>query len=271
MVRLLGLLPFLFARVFCSRRDLLLENLALRQQLGVLKQRHRRPQWAAPDKFFWVMLRRLWPGWKGALILVQPETVVRWHRAGFSCIGPGSRGVRPMREETASAENYANSFSALFLKTRRGVPRAFIGELKYAARQSLFRTLPMPAPTGTAPAPSSSRSRAKSTECLILAQALKKNRQWIFKTKDFITTLVPDVGARSPASTSATSPRDRRRIRRKRRPHDCRPNSRRPCTLRRRRHTRHRPECLPPQRRGPVTVDSGCQLSSSQNNRGSPL
>jgi hypothetical protein len=32
---------------------------------------------------FWVILRWLWPGWKRALILVQPETVVRWHRAGF--------------------------------------------------------------------------------------------------------------------------------------------------------------------------------------------
>src|SRR6266567_2208450 len=83
MIRLLGLLPFLFARVFRTRRDLLLENLALRQQLGVLRQRYPRPQLAAPNKFFWVMLRREWPGWKRALILVQPETVVRWHRAGF--------------------------------------------------------------------------------------------------------------------------------------------------------------------------------------------
>jgi putative transposase len=83
MVRILGLLPFLFARVFRSRRDLLLENLALRQQLGVLRQRYPRPQLATPDRFFWVVLRRLWPGWKRALILVQPETVVRWHRAGF--------------------------------------------------------------------------------------------------------------------------------------------------------------------------------------------
>src|SRR5579859_6192664 len=83
MIRLLSLLPFLFARIFRSRRDLLLENVALRQQLGVLRQRHPRPKFATPDKFFWVMLRRLWPGWKQALILIQPETVVRWHRAGF--------------------------------------------------------------------------------------------------------------------------------------------------------------------------------------------
>ena len=81
---LLRLLPVLFARFFCSRCDLLLENLALRQQLAVLKQKNSQPRLALSDKLFWVMLRRLWPGWKQVLILVQPETVVRWHRALLS-------------------------------------------------------------------------------------------------------------------------------------------------------------------------------------------
>ena len=79
----LRLLVVPFIRIFRSRRDLLLENLALRQQLVVLKQRYPRPQVSTSDKLFWVNLRRLWPEWKHALILVQPETVVRWHRAGF--------------------------------------------------------------------------------------------------------------------------------------------------------------------------------------------
>jgi putative transposase len=57
--------------------------LALRQQLVVLNQRYPRPQVSTSDKLIWVILRRLWPGWKHALILVRPETVVRWHRAGF--------------------------------------------------------------------------------------------------------------------------------------------------------------------------------------------
>jgi putative transposase len=83
MQRLLSLLSALAARLFRCRRDLLLENLALRQQLAVLKVRHPQPRFAASDKLFWVMLCRLWPGWKQALILVQPETVVRWHRARF--------------------------------------------------------------------------------------------------------------------------------------------------------------------------------------------
>jgi hypothetical protein len=83
MLRLLRLLSIVPTRFFRSRCDLLLENLALRQQLGVFKRKHPGPRFAATDKLFWVMLRRLWAGWSGALILVQPETVVRWHRKGF--------------------------------------------------------------------------------------------------------------------------------------------------------------------------------------------
>ena len=83
MLCLLRFLVVFLIRIFRSRRDLLLENLALRQQLVIMKQRYPRPQVSTSDKLFWVILRRLWPEWMHALILVQPETVVRWHRAGF--------------------------------------------------------------------------------------------------------------------------------------------------------------------------------------------
>jgi putative transposase len=83
MLRHLRLLSVLAIQSFRSRRDLLLENLALRQQLAVLKRRHPQSRFVATDRLFWLILRRLWCGWKQALILVQPETVVRWHRAGF--------------------------------------------------------------------------------------------------------------------------------------------------------------------------------------------
>ena len=69
--------------LFRARRSLLLENLAFRQQLAALKRRDARPRLAVFDKLFWVMARRFWSGWKQALIIVTPETVVRWHRAGF--------------------------------------------------------------------------------------------------------------------------------------------------------------------------------------------
>src|SRR5258708_22952245 len=69
----------LLARCFRSRRRLLLENLAVRQQIGVLKRRQVLPF----DKLFWVLACRLWSDWKKSLLVVTPETVVRWHRAGF--------------------------------------------------------------------------------------------------------------------------------------------------------------------------------------------
>jgi len=72
-----------FIRAFRTRRELVLENLALRQQLAVMARRRPRPRFSKADRFLWVMLRRFWPRWRKALILVQPETVIGWHRAGF--------------------------------------------------------------------------------------------------------------------------------------------------------------------------------------------
>jgi hypothetical protein len=59
---------------------LMLENLALRQQLAVLKRKHPKARLGPFDKLFWVVARRFWSKWKDALLLVSPETVVRWHR-----------------------------------------------------------------------------------------------------------------------------------------------------------------------------------------------
>ena len=68
---------------FCAREDLILENLALRQQLLALHTQKPRRRLTASQKLFWVVLRRLWNKWKEPLILVTPRTVVGWHRAGF--------------------------------------------------------------------------------------------------------------------------------------------------------------------------------------------
>src|ERR1039458_1821283 len=70
-------------RLLRARRSLLLENLALRQQLAVLKRRHPKSRIGWLDKLFWVAIRRFWAEWKQSLIVVTPETVVRWHRVGF--------------------------------------------------------------------------------------------------------------------------------------------------------------------------------------------
>lgn len=70
-------------RLFRSHGSLVLENLVLRQQLAVLKRRRPRPSLTMLDKLFWVAVLRFWSGWKRSLIVVTPQTVVRWHRAGF--------------------------------------------------------------------------------------------------------------------------------------------------------------------------------------------
>jgi putative transposase len=83
MPRMLTLLIVALIRSVRSRQDLLLENLALRQQLEVIARRDPRLRFSTPDRLFWVALRRLWRGWRKAVILIQPDTVVRWHRTGF--------------------------------------------------------------------------------------------------------------------------------------------------------------------------------------------
>jgi len=72
-----------FSAFLRSRYNLSLEIIALRQQLGVLKRKHPRPRLRMHDRIFWILLRRLWPGWSNVLVIVKPETVVGWHKAGF--------------------------------------------------------------------------------------------------------------------------------------------------------------------------------------------
>jgi Homeodomain-like domain len=64
-----------------TRRDRLLEILALRHQLHVLVRSNRR--FRPSDRLLWLVLRQWWPRWRDALVLVQPATVDRWHREGF--------------------------------------------------------------------------------------------------------------------------------------------------------------------------------------------
>ncbi len=75
---------FVFFRVlFRGPAELAVENLALRQQLAILGEQKKRPRLRTRDRIFWVWLSRLWTGWRSLLVIVQPDTVVRWHRQGF--------------------------------------------------------------------------------------------------------------------------------------------------------------------------------------------
>jgi len=83
------MLEFLFSvlstvrSVARSRVDLLLEIAALREQLEVYRRQVRRPKIRRGDRLFWIWLRRHWPRWKQALVIVKPATVLRWHRQGY--------------------------------------------------------------------------------------------------------------------------------------------------------------------------------------------
>src|SRR5260370_9624796 len=68
---------------FSSRQNLILENLALRQQLLALHAKRPRRRLTTLQKLFWVVLLRLWSECERTLVLVTPRTVVGWHRAGF--------------------------------------------------------------------------------------------------------------------------------------------------------------------------------------------
>lgn len=66
-----------------SRNDQAIVELALRQQLATYAQRQTKPKLTPLDRAFWVALFRFWPRWKEVLVIVKPDTVVRWHRQGF--------------------------------------------------------------------------------------------------------------------------------------------------------------------------------------------
>lgn len=75
---------FLFFRsLFVSRLSLAAEILVLRQQLLVLNRSLKRPKLPRRDRLFWVCLSRLWKDWRDALIIIKPDTVIKWHREGF--------------------------------------------------------------------------------------------------------------------------------------------------------------------------------------------
>ena len=65
------------------RADLLLEIAALREQVAVLQRQTKRPRLRREDRILWIWLSRHWRRWRSALVIVKPETVLRWHRDGY--------------------------------------------------------------------------------------------------------------------------------------------------------------------------------------------
>ena len=97
LLRTLGLL--------CSgHRAIALENVALRQQLSIFRRTVKRPHLRTSDRVFWVLLAKAWQDWRTALIVVQPDTVVRWHRQWLRRRwAQRSTRTRPGRPSTTAA------------------------------------------------------------------------------------------------------------------------------------------------------------------------
>ena len=100
MFQLMQMMFALVRKLFADRADLAAENLALRQQLAVLSRRSQRPRLNDIDSAFWAAMRDQFENWAGALIIVKPDTVVRWHRDAFrrhwakkSAHPPGRPGI----------------------------------------------------------------------------------------------------------------------------------------------------------------------------------
>jgi hypothetical protein len=84
MIRLLCFVLAIWASPFKSKIRLAAENMALRHQLIVLRRKLRgRVQLTNSDRWFLVQLYRWFPSILKVLTIIRPETLVRWHRAGF--------------------------------------------------------------------------------------------------------------------------------------------------------------------------------------------
>src|SRR6266850_6864724 len=141
LLQLLRLLPFLCG----GHRQLALENLALHQQLAVYKRTVPRPKLRTTDRLFWVALARVWAGWRLPLVIVTPDTILRWQRRRFRAhwtklSGRPTRGRPPVDPEIAALVTRMTAANPLW-----GAPRIHGELLKlgfHVAERTVSRLLP---------------------------------------------------------------------------------------------------------------------------------
>lgn len=92
------------ADTFRSRRDLIVENAVLRHQINVLRRRAGRPRLGAVDRFKLLLGAALLPGWRKAVAIMQPETLLRWYRTGFRLFWRMKSRSRRHRESRLAPE-----------------------------------------------------------------------------------------------------------------------------------------------------------------------
>ena len=82
-----------------TKPELVVENAFLRQQLIVLHRQVQRPVLTPADRRRLVLLARLTRGWRAALLIVQPDTLLRWHRQGFRLVWRAKSAVATKRPQ----------------------------------------------------------------------------------------------------------------------------------------------------------------------------
>ncbi len=119
-----------------SRISLAAENAILRHQLAVLQRGRSRPLLRPADRVLWIWLCRYWSRWRQALVLIQPATVLNWHREGYRrhwrrrsgrFIGRPSiprSHISLIRRISSDHPEWGEDRIALELKTKLGVEHA---------------------------------------------------------------------------------------------------------------------------------------------------
>ena len=133
---LLRLLPMLCG----GHHQVALENLALRHQLAVYKKTVNRPKLLSSDRLSWVALSRVWAGWRQALVIVSPNTVLRWQRRRFR-----EYWARLSARPAAGRPRVSRQFRALVVRMAQanplwGAPRIH-GELQKLGIEVAERTV----------------------------------------------------------------------------------------------------------------------------------
>ena len=83
MLRIVITYAFSVLNKLNATANLAAENTALRQQLSALNRKNKRPALKKRDRLPWVLLSRIWPGWRDALLIVKPDTVLHWQKKAF--------------------------------------------------------------------------------------------------------------------------------------------------------------------------------------------
>ena len=129
-----------------SRRASLMSNLVLRQQLTVFKRKRPRPPLHDGDRLFWALISRVWKDWRSALIIVKPDTVIRWNKKRFREFWrrksiPGrpridSRHVEFIRRISGDHPDYGEDRIALELEIKFGITHSEATIRKYMVKAS---------------------------------------------------------------------------------------------------------------------------------------